>query len=78
VSGDIIVTDAGPVNPKKHVRVYYGNDLPKISFEDDKLSDNIHAFVEQVRAANPAGVKGNYIRSVTVSATMSPGIPVTV
>ena len=50
----------------------------KISFDDDKLADNIHAFVEQVRAAKPSGVKGNYIKSVTVSATMSPGIPVSV
>jgi large subunit ribosomal protein L1 len=50
----------------------------KISFDDDKLADNIHAFVEQVRSAKPTGVKGNYIKSVTVSATMSPGIPVSV
>jgi large subunit ribosomal protein L1 len=50
----------------------------KLSFEEDKLVDNIHAFIEQVRASKPAGVKGHYIQSVTVSATMSPGIPVTV
>jgi large subunit ribosomal protein L1 len=49
----------------------------KLSFDEDKLAGNIHAFVEQVRAAKPAGVKGNYIRSIFVSATMSPAIPVT-
>ncbi len=34
-------------------------------------------FVEQIRAAKPAGVKGNYVKSITLSATMTPGIPVT-
>jgi large subunit ribosomal protein L1 len=50
----------------------------KLSFDEDKLADNITAFVEQVRHAKPAGVRGNYIESVTVSATMSPGIRVAV
>jgi large subunit ribosomal protein L1 len=50
----------------------------KLSFEEDKLNDNITAFVEQVRHSKPTGVRGNYIQSVTVSATMSPGIKVAV
>jgi large subunit ribosomal protein L1 len=50
----------------------------KLSFDEDKLADNITAFVEQVRHAKPVGVRGNYIESVTVSATMSPGIKVSV
>jgi large subunit ribosomal protein L1 len=50
----------------------------KISFEEDKLADNITAFVEQVRSVKPAGVKGNYIHSITVSSTMGPGIAITV
>jgi len=48
----------------------------KLSFEENKLFDNVTAFVEQVRAAKPAGVKGNYVKSITLSATMSPGVPV--
>lgn len=48
----------------------------KVSFDDDKLVANITTFVDQIRAAKPAGVKGNYVKSITVSATMSPGIPV--
>ena len=48
----------------------------KMSFDDDKLADNIIAFVDQVRAAKPAGVKGNYVKSITVTATMTPGIRV--
>jgi large subunit ribosomal protein L1 len=50
----------------------------KLSFEEDKLTANIAAFVDQIKAVKPAGVKGHYIKSVTVSATMSPGIAVTV
>ncbi len=50
----------------------------KMSFDEAKILENIVTFVEAVRAAKPAGVKGNYINGVFLSATMSPGIPVTV
>jgi large subunit ribosomal protein L1 len=50
--------------------------IGKLSFDESKLSDNVTAFVEQIRAAKPSGVKGNYVKSITLSATMSPGIPV--
>ncbi|HLJ97184.1 MAG TPA: 50S ribosomal protein L1 [Gemmataceae bacterium] len=50
----------------------------KMSFDDDKLVANITTFVDQIRSVKPSGVKGNYVKSITVSATMSPGIPVTV
>jgi large subunit ribosomal protein L1 len=48
----------------------------KMSFDDQKLVENIHVFVEQVRNAKPSGVKGNFINGVVLSATMSPGIRV--
>jgi large subunit ribosomal protein L1 len=48
----------------------------KMSFDESKLADNITTFVDQIRAVKPTGVKGNYIKSITVSATMSPGIAV--
>jgi large subunit ribosomal protein L1 len=50
--------------------------IGKLSFDEEKLIQNIQTFVDQVRAAKPAGVKGHFINSVTVSATMSPGIRV--
>src|SRR5207248_8356921 len=40
----------------------------KMSFADDKLTANIATFVDQVRAAKPAGVKGNFINGITLSA----------
>jgi large subunit ribosomal protein L1 len=49
----------------------------KMSFDEGKLAENITTFVDQIKAAKPTGIKGNYIKSITVSATMSPGIPVT-
>lgn len=46
----------------------------KMSFPDDQLVANITTFVEQVKAAKPTAVKGNFVNGVTLSATMSPGI----
>ena len=48
----------------------------KMSFDEQKLVENINVFVEQVRNAKPSGVKGNFINGVVLSATMSPGIRV--
>lgn len=50
----------------------------KLSFDADKLTANVTTFVEQVRSAKPAGIKGNFVKSITLSATMSPGIPISV
>jgi len=50
--------------------------IGKMSFDDEKLAANITAFVEQIRAVKPTGIKGNYIRSITIAATMTPGVPV--
>jgi large subunit ribosomal protein L1 len=47
------------------------------ALDEQKLADNITAFVDQIRAVKPTGVKGNYIRSITVAGTMTPGVPVT-
>ena len=46
----------------------------KASFAGDKLADNVRAFVESVRAAKPHTSKGTYIRRVTISSTMGPGV----
>jgi large subunit ribosomal protein L1 len=82
VTGDL----AAAVKEFKAGKVEYRSDktgqvhagVGKMSFDDDKLAANISTFVEQVRAAKPASVKGNFINNITISATMSPGIRVTV
>ncbi len=49
--------------------------IGKLSFTDDQIAENFGALVEAVVRAKPSGAKGQYIRSVTVTSTMSPGIP---
>jgi large subunit ribosomal protein L1 len=50
--------------------------IGRISFEPDKLEENLNAFMDTVIRAKPAAAKGTYVRSVTVSSTMGPGVPV--
>lgn len=46
----------------------------KKSFSDEKLVDNINALLGAIMKAKPAATKGNYIKSIGLSTTMSPGI----
>ena len=55
-----------------------GAPVGKLSFSDDKLVENILAFLTYLRTLKPAASKGVFIRSITISATMSPGIHVQV
>ena len=48
----------------------------KASFGDEKLSENIAAFVEAVVKAKPAGAKGTYLQRIALSSTMGPGVKV--
>jgi large subunit ribosomal protein L1 len=50
--------------------------LGKISFGKEKIKDNIMAFVDAVMRAKPSAAKGTYVRSVTISSTMGPGIKI--
>ena len=49
--------------------------IGRISFEDEKLSENLGAFMDSVLRARPAAAKGAYVRSVTLASTMGPGVP---
>ncbi len=48
----------------------------KVSFDEQKLAENIRAFVDAVSRAKPTGSKGAYLRKVSVSSTMGPGVSV--
>jgi large subunit ribosomal protein L1 len=50
--------------------------IGKASFSEDKLVENIRAFVDAVNKAKPAGAKGHYINRVAISSTMGPGVKV--
>jgi len=48
----------------------------KRSFDDERLAENVRALVEAVRRARPAGAKGAFLRRVSISCTMGPGVRV--
>jgi large subunit ribosomal protein L1 len=50
--------------------------IGKISFTDDKISSNLSAVVDAINKAKPSGVKGIFIRAVSLSATMGPSVKV--
>jgi large subunit ribosomal protein L1 len=50
--------------------------IGKVNFPEDKLAENLAAFLEAVKKAKPAAAKGNYVRHITVAATMGPGVRV--
>jgi large subunit ribosomal protein L1 len=57
----------------------YGNvhvPLGKVSFEVDQLFGNLSALTSEIQRAKPAGAKGKYMKSLTVSSTMGPGVKV--
>ena len=52
--------------------------IGKVSFEEDKLNENFEALMEAIKKAKPSSLKGQYLRSVTLSSTMGPGVKVNV
>ena len=50
--------------------------IGKASFDAEKLQQNFQALIDTLNRVKPAAAKGQYMRSITVSATMGPGIPV--
>lgn len=48
--------------------------IGKASFETKALTENLNALLDAVQKAKPSGAKGNYVRSITVCATMGPGV----
>jgi large subunit ribosomal protein L1 len=50
--------------------------IGKVSFSVEQLAENFGAFMDAVVRARPSAAKGGYLRSITVSSTMGPGVPV--
>lgn len=75
---------ANAVKEYKAGKVEFRNDkggnvhavVGKISFDEDKLVDNIQAFLDHIIGLRPATIKGTYIKGVAVTATMSPSVRV--
>jgi len=83
-SGTVVPADDLPrvINDARKGRVEFKLDrtaiihvpLGKVSFEADKLLDNLTAVIEAVVKAKPAGVKGQYIKTASLASTMGTGI----
>jgi large subunit ribosomal protein L1 len=81
-AGTVTPDVAGTVKEYKAGKVEFRNDkggnvqasVGKISFDAAKLVDNIQAFVDKVIALKPHAVKGTYVKSAHISATMSPSV----
>ncbi|MDE6976866.1 MAG: 50S ribosomal protein L1 [Lachnospiraceae bacterium] len=52
--------------------------IGKASFTEDKLQENFNALMEAIVKARPSAVKGQFLRSITISSTMGPGVKVNV
>lgn len=85
-SGTVVQPDDLPrtIREVRGGRVEFRNDktgllhvaVGKLSFNEQQIYENIAALMEAVKAARPSAAKGTYIRSVTFTSTMSPGIRV--
>ncbi len=50
--------------------------IGRVSFSPDQLRDNLGAIMDSIVRAKPSASKGTYVRSITVSSTMGPGVPI--
>src|SRR6201987_3775099 len=50
--------------------------IGKISFDAAKLAENAHALIGAILKAKPAAAKGKYVRKITLTSTMGPGVPI--
>jgi len=83
-SGTVIQADGivRSVNDFKGGKVQFRNDkhgnihvaIGKISFTEDRIMKNLSSIVDAIQKAKPASVKGIYIKSLTLTSTMGPGL----
>lgn len=67
---------AGKVEYRADKAAIVHSPIGKVSFGTEKLAENFNALMDAIIKAKPAAAKGTYLRSISVSATMGPGIKV--
>ena len=83
-TGTVTMDTAKAVEETKKGKVNYRTDsfgnvhaaIGKASFEDAKLVENLDAFVEAIMKVKPSTVKGNYVKNISITSTMGPGVKV--
>ena len=78
VRGAITAAKSGQVEYRAEKAGIVHAGIGKASFEPDALRENIHAFVDAIQKAKPTGAKGTYLKRVSLSSTMGPGVSVDV
>ncbi len=84
-SGTIVANPADlprVIQESKGGRVEFRNDktgllhvgIGKVSFSEEQIKDNLMSMVDAVVRAKPTGAKGTYVKSITLTSTMGPGI----
>ncbi|MFK7769402.1 MAG: 50S ribosomal protein L1 [Mariniblastus sp.] len=81
-AGTVTPDVAKAVEEYKAGKVEFRNDsggnvhavLGRLSFTPDQLQDNIGAFLKFIESLKPNSIKGNYVKSISLAATMSPGV----
>ena len=76
VRGAITAAKAGQVEFRAEKAGIVHAGIGKASFEDDKLLENARAFADAILRAKPTGAKGTYVKKVSLSSSMGPGIRV--
>ncbi len=85
-TGTVTTDVVKAINDVKSGRVEYRTDsfgnvhgiIGKASFDEEKLLDNLNTFVSTILKLKPATVKGDYVKNISISSTMGPGIKITV
>ena len=85
-TGTVTTDVVKAVNDVKSGRVEYRTDsfgnvhgiIGKSSFTEEKLLENLNAFVSAILKLKPATVKGDYVKNISISGTMGPGIKINI
>ncbi len=78
VKGAIAAAKSGQVEYRAEKAGIVHAGIGKASFEAEALVENIRAFVDAIQKAKPTGAKGTYLKRVSLSSTMGPGVPIDV
>jgi large subunit ribosomal protein L1 len=76
IAGAVKASKGGAVEFRVEKAGIIQGSVGKVSFAQEKLVENVVAFVDAVAKAKPQGAKGTYIQRVAISSTMGPGVKV--